>query len=78
MCVSLQFPDKCWDICTTTLLPNMETLHSGGLFAVKVLDVPLIFQHAPMLLSDEASAFPLQRFGVLGFLHQHSGSKHLH
>jgi len=56
----------------------METLHSGGLFAVKVLDVPLIFQHAPMLLSDEASAFPLQRFGVLGFLHQHSGSKHLH
>lgn len=37
-----------------TLLPNTEMMCSGGLFAVQALDMPLIFQHPPMLLSDKA------------------------
>lgn len=76
MCVSLGFPDKCWDICIKTSAHNLEMLHSGGLFAVQALDMPLIFQHLPMLLLDKAVSISPTKVVFLGFSDQHSGLKH--
>lgn len=74
--VSLGFPDKCWDICVKTSVHNLEMLRSGGLLEVQALDMPLIFQHLPMLLLDKAVSISLTEFFFLGFSHQHSGLKH--
>lgn len=43
MDVSLEFPDKCWDICIITVVYNLEMLHFGIIFAVQALNMLFIF-----------------------------------
>lgn len=57
---------------------SVQMLCSGGLLPVHILDMPLIFQQPPMLLSDKAVGISVWRFDVLGFSHQHSGLQLLH
>lgn len=48
------------------LLPHTEMLCSRGLFTLQALDMPLIFQHLSVLLSDKAVSISVKEVWCSG------------